>query len=235
VHKLTIGYKGAIQIWQDPVSLNLKETFPSFAQLTLTNVNLASGFWKALEAHSRIMSLQVQNIGFDPEDGQAFWKVLEGLEVLEMRHISIPDLDKKLQSGVRLIRMRKLLLDIGVRADISRVYLIARCPVLQDLEWVEICNQPLPIHQTLQDACWPHLKRLSVDYFLYDSELAYLLQRVWNDQEKIVQLKLAACFLRTEASAVLRLYYNALVEVNLRTAILCPVLLLWIFCAIVQF
>ncbi|KAF9349890.1 hypothetical protein BGX34_001549, partial [Mortierella sp. NVP85] len=163
------------------------------------------------------MSLHLLKVGYDPdsEDRQAFWKVLEGLEVLEMRHSFILDLDKKLQSGVKLIRMRKLLLDSEVRADISRMYLIARCPMLQDLEWAEICHEPLPIHRILQDVCWPHLKRLSVDYFFYDSELAYLLQRFWNDQEKIVQLKLATCFLRTEASAALGLYYNALVEVNL--------------------
>ncbi|KAF9342856.1 hypothetical protein BGX34_007533, partial [Mortierella sp. NVP85] len=160
------------------------------------------------------MSLHLQSISFARGDRQAFWKVIEGLETLEMGHISIFGLDKKLQPDVKLFRMRKLLLIIGTRSDISGIHLTTGCPMLQELEWTEHRGLSISIYQILQDACWPHLKRLNMDYSLNDSELAHMLQRVWNDQE-IFHLRLATCYLETEASAALGLYYNALVEVNL--------------------
>jgi hypothetical protein len=155
----------------------------------------------------------LESIAYGAGNTQGFWKLLEGLEVLETNSY-IPELFKTLQTGIKLFRMRKLRLGLGVRGDVSTINLIMRCPMLQDLEWDEICNQPLPVHHIIQDACWPHLKRLSMDFHMRDHGLAYLLQRVWNDHTTF-RLRLATCVLGAEASADLAIYYNALVEVNL--------------------
>ncbi|KAF9349889.1 hypothetical protein BGX34_001548 [Mortierella sp. NVP85] len=215
VHKLTIRSMGIYESRRDPILLELKETFPSLVQLTLTKVALTSNFWEGLEAYSRINTLRLKDILINADSRQAFWNVVENLEVLEMKKTPLLDLREKMRTEIKFYRMRKLLLDRSVIADISLIHLITRCPMLEDLEWMEYRCRSVQFHQALQHACWPDLKRLSTDFSLQDVELATLLQRIGDGRGKITQLRLALCWMETDTSAALGLHFSTLVEVNL--------------------
>ena len=217
VHTLTIDYTGAahFRLVYFHVSLDLKGTFPSLVELALTKATLVPGLWKALADYSRIKSLRLEDIRIDPDSIQAFWKVVESLEVLEMKKTPFPNLDRKLRTDIKFYQLRKLLLDLFSMANLPRIYLIARCPSLEDLEWTEDLGSRFSFGHALQHACWPHLERMSTSFPFRDDELALMLARIGDGRGKLAQLKLVRCRLGTNASAALGLHFNTLVEVNI--------------------
>ncbi|KAK3819577.1 MAG: hypothetical protein J3Q66DRAFT_334944 [Benniella sp.] len=210
VHKLTINYRGVRYFWKASISLDLKETFPSLVRLTLTVVRTTSVFWKALEAHSRIKILHLEDINIDADSSQAFWKVVEGMEVLDMEHSSLPC--RESQRDTKCHRVRKLVLDVSWKNH-ALFELVTRCPMSGGLG--------LLLH-SLRHPCSLHRERRPNEFLFWDTELASLLQCVLNGREHIARLSLATCYLGTKASTVLGLYYNSLVEVDLTDCAMVP-------------
>ncbi|KAF9349887.1 hypothetical protein BGX34_001546 [Mortierella sp. NVP85] len=214
VCKLTIDFREVYQSQRESVSLELKETFSSLVQLTLRMVVMRQSSWIALEMHSQVRILQLEDTLIGVDNAEIFWKVFANLEAFEMTYNSIPGIRKKLQEDVKFYRMRKLVLNI-LGADDDQIKLFIRCPRLEELGWTKSRLQRIRIDQAIQNLCWPHLERLSIDYPFQDDELASLLQGAGNSKKKVVQVNLSKCYLEARASAALASHFNTLVEVNL--------------------
>ncbi|KAF9349888.1 hypothetical protein BGX34_001547 [Mortierella sp. NVP85] len=212
VRKLTIDFKEVHMSRRESVSLELEETFPSLVQFRI--VHMAPVPWKALAVFPQIKILQLDDIRIEDANIPAFWKVFENLEVLEMTFTLLPNLDKGLQTDVKFHRMRKLLLNV-IEKDDSSIELINRCPNLEDLEWARIRSAGEAVNQSLQNVCWPHLKRLAIVHRFQDDQVASLLQGVGNGHERVVALRLNQCYVGPKASAALASHFNTLVRVDL--------------------
>jgi len=212
VRKLTIDFKEVHMSRRESVSLELEETFPSLVQFRM--IHMAPVPWKALAAYPQIKTLQLDDIRIEDASIPAFWKMFENLEVLEMSYTLLPDLYKGLQTDVKFHRMRKLLLNVIERDD-SLIELINRCPNLEDLEWTRIRNAGETVNQSLQNVCWPHLKKLAIVHRFQDDQVASLLQRVGNGHERVMELRLNQCHVGPEASVALASHFNTLVRVDL--------------------
>ncbi|KAK3819886.1 MAG: hypothetical protein J3Q66DRAFT_163784 [Benniella sp.] len=228
---LTLGHPSK-PISEKPVlSLDLKEMFPSVAELNLNSFRVFQETWLSLSTHSHITTLSLYDIRVRATHGPVFWRLCAKLENLALERANIEV--ETTSENAMFDRMRQLkLVDVeGLKAE-SQLDLIIRCPNLKGLHWrynypfeyhnaVNFGNLvnpgsmalPLSAIDSIPKGNWPYLEDLDVE--VDDADLASILGGIGGISGGLRFLKPRNLNLCEQVSSALGRHYNTLVKLEL--------------------
>ncbi|KAF9362833.1 hypothetical protein BGX34_005409 [Mortierella sp. NVP85] len=200
------------------VFLNIDRMCPSLLNLTFDDVPVAAAIWSTVSTHRHLNSLALYCCEVTTATAPGFWRVCANLETLTLVSVNIEG--GRIPDDVVFNRMRTLeFVSIDwfgsnpVFDGDAQLDMILRCPNLSKLDW----GLPFYMHIThpVRNGYLPHLRDLRLGGELGDRDLALLLERIKDGPETLARLVLSFCSVEEQASRLLGLHFDTLVELDL--------------------